>query len=446
MNRRQFIQTTAAVSASSFVLPRFAIGKPGVSANSKLNLALIGVGGVARGTNPWARRHNIVAVCDVDQRHAAEELATFAGVPKFKDFRVMLDKMHKEIDAVVITTPDHTHFPASIAAMERGLHVFVQKPATHDIWQSRTLLKAARHYGVVTQMGNQGHITEGIRLAKEWYDAGLLGEVEEVIAWTNRTSLAIYHPEHIHKTQKEVVPDTLDWDLWLGPVEYRHYSKYYAPGHWRWHFPFGSGALGDIGCHTLDTAIWALGLGMPTKIDVDFHGGGDKPSSLVTYHFPGRDGKPPVKVKWYEGMSQAPVDNLPAPTTMQEKEGGLIMLGSKQTFYHYDMRPNSVKLLMPDEEWREFRRTLPEKTIPRIKGSIQDDWARGITDGTIPCSNFEVSTELTEMILLGVVAQRAGHSIEWDVANMSVPGHPELDAFIKQPVREGWSYGENLWM
>ncbi|MGC6424860.1 MAG: Gfo/Idh/MocA family oxidoreductase [Lentimonas sp.] len=441
VTRREFLVSSGLVTMSTF-----AIGKPGASANSKLNLALIGIGGVAQWTNPWAHKHNVVALCDVDVERAASERAKFPrGLPFFRDFRVMLDNMHKEIDGVVITTPDHTHFPASMAAMERGLHVFVQKPATHDIWQCRTLLKAARHYGVVTQMGNQGHVTEGIRLAKEWYDGGVLGEVEEVIAWTNRPSSALYHADPIYETKKETIPETLDWDLWLGPADFRHYSKYYAPGHWRWHFHFGSGALGDIGCHTLDTAIYALDLGMPTKVEVDFHGGGDKPSSLVTYHFPARGNKPPVKVKWYEGLSKPPVDYLPEPKPGNESVGGLVMVGSKQTFYHFDMRPNNVKLLMPDEDWREFRRTLPKRTIPRIKGAIQDDWARGITDGITPCSNFEVSTILTETILLGVVAQRAGHSIGWDIENMKVPGHPELNAIIKQPVREGWSYGESFW-
>ena len=440
MSRRRFLAASGVAAASPF-----ALAEPAARAGRKLNLALIGVGGIAKWTNPWARGHNVVAVCDVDQRHAADELATFAGVPAFKDFRVMLDTMHREIDGVVISTPDHTHFPAAMAAMERGLHVLVQKPASHDIWQSRTLRKAARHHGVVTQMSNQGHVTEGIRQAKEWYDAGVLGEVTEVTAWTNRPSLAVHHRSPIHTTAKEAPPLTLDWDLWLGPAGFHHYSEWYAPGHWRWYFDFGSGALGDIGCHTLDTAFWALGLGLPAQVDADFHDGGDKPSSRVTYHFPARGNKPPVTVRWYEGLSEAPVDGLPAPQTKSEREGGLVMRGSKQTLYHYDMRPNHVKLLMPPDDWRAFRRMLPEPTLPRIKGTIQDDWARGITDGTTPCSNFEVSTQLTETILLGVIAQRAGHSIRWDAANMTVPGHPELDAMIKQPVREGWSYGEHLW-
>ncbi|WOO40912.1 Gfo/Idh/MocA family oxidoreductase [Rubellicoccus peritrichatus] len=440
LTRRDFI-----IASSAAAISPFAIGKSGPSANSQLNLALVGVGGVAKWTNPWAWKHNVIAMCDVDQERAAPAYAEVPNAEKFRDFRVMFDKLGKQIDGVVINTPDHTHFPASIAAMERGIHVFVQKPATHDIWQSRTLLKAARHYDVVTQMGNQGHATEGIRLAKEWYDAGVIGEVREVIAWTNRPSSAIYNSNIIHTTEKEIIPDTLDWDLWLGPTDFRYYSKWYAPGHWRWRFDFGSGALGDIGCHTLDTAIWALGLGMPSKIDVGFHDEGDQPNSLVTYHFPARGQQSPVKVKWYEGLSRPPVDYLPEPKPGAESEGGLIMVGSKQTFYHFDMRPNSVKLLMPKEEWREFRQTLPKRTIPRIKGSIQDDWARGITDGTTPCSNFEVSTKLNEMILLGVLAQRAGHSIAWDEANMNVPGHSELNSIIKQPVREGWSYGEDLW-
>lgn len=432
-------------TSGALTLGSFAIGKPGPSANSKLNLGLIGVGGVAKWILPSLEQHNFVALCDVDNTSAALAYEKYSGVPTFKDFRVMFDKMGDQIDAVVINTPDHIHFPATMAAMERGIHVFVQKPATHDIWQCRTLLKAADKYDVVTQMGNQGHATEGIRLAKEWYDAGVLGEVREVIAWTNRPSSALHNQLHIHDSPKEEVPPSLDWDLWLGPVPYHHYSKYYAPGHWRWYWDFGSGALGDIGCHTLDTAIWALGLGIPNRVDVEFDGQGDRPNSIVTYHFPARGSQPPVRVKWYEGLSEAPVDYLPAPTTKAESEGGLIMVGSKQTFYHYDMRPNSVKLLMSDDEWREFRRALPKKTIPRVKGGITGDWANGIINGTTPCSSFEVSLPLTELILLGVVAQRAGHSIEWDEQTMTVPGHPELDTIVKQPVRAGWGYGEHLW-
>lgn len=439
--RREFL-----VSSGLASLGAFAIGKPGKAASARLNIALIGVGGISKWMIPqFVPEHNLVAMCDVDDVRSASAYSEFPGVPRFKDFRLMLDKMWKSLDGVVICTPDHTHFPAAMAAMERGLHVFVQKPATHDIWQCRTLAKAAEKYGVVTQMGNQGHTTEGIRLAKEWYDAGVLGEVREVIAWTNRPSSTFYNPLHVHETAQEDIPKSIDWDLWLGPVSHHHYSSRYAPGNWRWFWDFGSGALGDIGCHTLDTAMWALGLESPTRVSLDFQNGGDRPAAITTYEFPARGGRPAVKVKWYEGVSKAPVDYLPPAQTIDERSGGLIMKGSKQTFYHYDMRPNSVKLLMPKEEWREFRKTLPKKTIPRVKGGIIANWAEGITDGTKPCSSFDVSLPLTELILLGVVGQRAGHSIGWDAKGMKVPGHPELDNVIKQPVREGWSYGEELW-
>ena len=219
-SRRSFLKSTSALSTGLLILP----GLYSCSPNSKLNVAVIGVGG--RGRANWSKveNENIVAMCDVDENRAAEGYKMYPKARKFKDFRVMFDKMHKEIDAVIISTPDHTHFAATMAAMELGKHVYVEKPLAHNVWQLRTMKKAAKYYGIVSQMGNQGHTTNGIRLIKEWYDAGVLGEVKEVHAWIGTFDFRPGHywtkPESF-PPPTDPIPEYLDWDLWLGPAKYR---------------------------------------------------------------------------------------------------------------------------------------------------------------------------------------------------------------------------------
>ncbi len=361
----------------------------------------------------------------------------------------MLDKMHKEIDAVAISIPDHMHFAAAMAAMERGKHVFIQKPLAHNIWQVRTLRKAARHYKVITQMGNQGHTFPGMRRIKEWVDAGIVGDVKEVITWTNRPNPPWFVPPETFPPAGGKVPANLDWDLWQGPVAEREYSEHYVPTRWRGWWDYGCGSLGDIGCHTFDAPFYALDLGSPSKVEVVRTAppgdGFITMGSVVTYQFPARGEKPPVTLKWYEKGF-----DVPKPRRWDQKkplhgEGGMYMEGSKETLYHSGMRPTSP-MITPGERFMEIKKDLVK--IPKLAhvgdGPI-DEWFHAIKgDGPTPGSNFEYAVPLTEMVLLGALAQRIARTIEWDSENMRVKGQPELDELIKEPVREGWQYGENL--
>ncbi len=362
----------------------------------------------------------------------------------------MFDEMAKDIDAVIIATPDHTHFPAAMVAMELGKHVFVEKPLAHNIWQLRTMKKAATHYGIVSQMGNQGHTTNGIRLAKEWYEAGILGQVKEVIAWRDKLTFkknGFFDKPTTFPPQGEQVPKGLDWDLWQGPAEERPFNNIYAPKSWRGFYNFGDGMLGDWACHTLDAPFWALDLGLPHTVKATIPNPVPDHSfvadeSLVTWQFGARGKKAPVTMKWYEGMEKPAIrrewgiEQLPG--------NGMIMIGDKKTLITGG-RPNDARLLVPKEEWTEFLKNPPAKTIPRVlEEKPVQEWIAAIKNHTLPGSNFDYSASLTEMIQVGILAQRFGGTINYDAKNMKATGRPELDAYIKEPVRKGWSYGENL--
>ncbi|HUG12431.1 MAG TPA: Gfo/Idh/MocA family oxidoreductase, partial [Opitutaceae bacterium] len=268
ISRRSFLKTSLAAS-SLFALPRFSIGQEGAPPSRKLNLAFVGAGGIADMAFTGCEGENYVALCDVDDERAAEAFKLYPDAKRFRDFRVMLETMHKDIDAVIVSTPDHTHFAAAYLAMQMGKHVFVQKPLTHDIWQSRTLRKAATYYNVITQMGNQGHATEGIRLQKEWFDAGVLGDVREVHAWFNGPEFVkgpYFRIPESFPPKGGTPPAHLDWDLWLGPAKKRAYNPVYHPLTWRGFWDFGCGELGDWACHTLDAPFWVLDLGAPTRV------------------------------------------------------------------------------------------------------------------------------------------------------------------------------------
>ena len=446
MNRRSFIKSTA-IATSAFALPRFSIAEPGKT--KKINVAVVGVAGMGGYALGEAAKENLVAMCDVDDARAANAFKKFPNVPRFKDFRIMLDKLGKDIDAVSISTPDHTHFAAAMAAMERGKHVFVQKPLAHNIWQVRTLRKAARHYKVITQMGNQGHTFTGMRRIKEWVDAGVVGDVREVITWTNRPNPPWFVPPSSFPPVTGPAPSTLDWDLWQGPVKSQDYSADYVPVKWRGWWKYGCGALGDIGCHTFDAPFWALGLGSPTKVEIerkDPPGKGFIPmGSVVTYHFAARGEKPPVTLKWYEKGYE-----VPKPTRWQKDKdlpsgGGMYMEGTKETLYHSGMRPNSP-MVTPGERFMEMKSELVKiPKLPSVGNGPIEEWYRAIKgDGPMPGSNFDYAVPLTEMVLLGALAQRTGKNIEWDSKKMKVKGQPEFDALIKEPARKGWQYGENL--
>ena len=448
-SRRDFLKTSLAAS-SLLALPKFAIGQPGPAPSRQLNLAFIGAGGIAEMAFTGCEGENYVALCDVDDERAAEAFAKYPNAKRFKDFRVMLDKMHGEIDAVVVSTPDHIHFSAAYLAMQHGKHIFVQKPLTHDIWQARTLRRAASHFKVISQMGNQGHATEGIRRVREWYDAGVIGDVREVHAWFNGPDFVgapYFRIPASFPPPSAKVPATLDWDLWLGPVKERPYSPAYLPLTWRGYWDFGCGELGDWACHTLDAPFWSLELDAPTRVSVVniemIHEGFVPRSSHLKFDFPARGAKPPVSLHWYDGGQHPPVP-LDWDRKKEFPNNGMLMIGDKGTLMTGG-RPDSPELL-PDARWEEFRRAMPEAKFPRVKGGPFQEWLRAIKgEGPPPGSNFDYSSRLTEMSLVGVMAQRTGKDIEWDAANMRVTNHDGFEHIVRQPARKGWDFGKEVW-
>ena len=446
-SRRMFLKSATAATAGVIILPNLL----SCSSSSKLNIALIGAGG--RGEDNWEKlmNENIMAIADVDDNRAVTAFKTFPKAKRYRDFRKMLDEMHNEIDAVVVSTPDHTHFAAAMAAMQLKKHVYVEKPLAHNIWQLRTLKKAAKHYGIVSQMGNQGHTTNGIRLIKEWYDAGVLGQVKEVHAWfgpfefkpggywTKPESLP--PPEH-------PIPAGFDWNVWQGPVAERPFNSAYAPKSWRGFYDYGNGMLGDWSNHTIDAPFWALDLGNPHTVEAtvpnpmpDFSFIPEE--SVVKFQFNARGDKAPVELFWHEGGSKPElrpewgIDKLP--------DSGMVMIGEKKTLITGG-RPNKPRLMVSDEEWNQFLKNPPAQTIPRVGEEMpQQEWVDCIKNGTLPGSNFDYASSLNEMVMVGVIAQRFATRVEYDGEKMQITNQPELNAYIKEPVREGWSYGEDLW-
>lgn len=445
-SRRNFIRKLSAIGAATAFVPHFISCAP----SKKINIAVIGVGG--RGKANWSAclEENIVAMCDVNDNLAAEGYNTVSTALRFTDFRAMFDKMANEIDAVLISTPDHTHFPAAMAAMQLGKHVYVEKPLAHNIWQLRTLKKAANYYNVITQMGNQGHTTDGIRRVKEWYEADVIGDVREVLAWFKGPIFGegkyFTKPSH-YPPAEETIPAGLNWDLWLGPAEYRPYNHVYTPRAWRGFYDLGNGLLGDWACHTLDAPYWSLDLGIPAATETIFSSGapdGFLPDqSAIRFEFPARGNKPPVKLTWYEGGMKP--ENRPEWNIGELSESGMIMIGEKQNIITGG-RPNNAQLMMNKEEWMDWvKNEMPEASIPRVEGGPQKEFIDAIRGtGSLPCSDFNYASGLTEMALLGVLAQRFNTRIEYDAKTMKITNREGMDKYLKEPVREGWEFGKEL--
>lgn len=443
-SRRDFLKHSAAAIGGTLAAP-MVLANPVKGANEKLNLAWVGFG-----NQGWhdlvscSDGNNIVALCDCDSSIWDRAKAQFPGAKFYQDFRKMFEEMADQIDAVGVSTPDHTHFSVAYMAMNLGKHVFVQKPLVHTLWQARTLQNLAAEKGLVTQMGNQGHASEGARLIKEWYQAGLIGQVREVITWTDRPKGGWGFNGNVMREYPDPapVPPTMDWDLWLGPcVEKIGFSPAFHPTTWRPWWAFGCGGLGDIGCHTIDTPYWALDLGVPEKVEVEMKEEVNSihtpNGSIVTIHFPARGAKPPVRVKWYEGPS------LPIAPTGHDcgipSDGGMIMVGENGGIHHDGMRPDSPRLY-PQERWEAYRadgRGRVPKTLPRTRG-IHRDWIDAIKNGNRSCSDFSYAGPLTETILLATLAIRTGKSLEWNAEKMEIIGNPEAAAMINPEARTGW--------
>ncbi|MDZ8120027.1 Gfo/Idh/MocA family oxidoreductase [Pontiella agarivorans] len=444
--RRSFVKTSAAASAA---IPLFSIGKPGPSANSKVNVAMVGAGGIARVAYSGCQDENIVALCDIDSRQFPKE---YAGTPTFSDFRVMYDKMGKEIDAVCINTPDHTHFVATIDAMQRGMHVCTQKPLTHNIWQARTLKKAKNKYGVLTNMGNQGHTSSGIRQMREWYEADVFGQIREIHLghrgpdWKSR----FFAQPTSFPVPGQPVPAGVNWESWIGPAKYTDYNRVFHPATWRGFFDYGTGQFGDFFCHTGDGPVWTLDLYAPTVVECVERGpaleGMIPDYSIIRFYFPARGNKAPCSMYWYDGLLNGgtPIKR-PDDWDMGEFDGGCYWFGDKQCAYT-DIRSNGPRLASR-EAFVEFKKNVKiEEKYPRVKGGPHAELMRAIKgDGPEPGSNFDYAGPLTEVALIGVLAQRFGGRIEWDSETMRVTNRPELNAYVKEPVRKGWEYGSDLW-
>lgn len=438
--RRRILKTGSAVIPAFSIVPSRVFG-----ANERLNVACVGIGGIAKQNIGACSDENIVALCDVDSNYAKKVFNAYPTAKRYVDYRVMLEKQ-KDIDAVIIATPDHTHAVITMAAIQAGKHVYCQKPLAHTVFETRALTKAARESNVQTQLGNQGHSAEGIRLVREWIQSGALGEVKEVHAWTDRPDSGPWYANFAARelpTQSEAIPAGLDWDLWLGPASEHPYHRAYHPSGWRAWLDFGTGALGDMGCHILDPACWALDLMNPLSItaEVKHHrpelkGLAHPIASRVTYQFGKRGNLCPMKLVWHDGTYE-----VPRPPMLEEGRklpaSGAVIYGTKETLIHDSHGAAGIRII-PETRMKKFQR--PEKTIPRVKGGHENDWIRACKDGQPASSNFaDYGGQLTEMVLLGMVAQRLpGEVLNWNGGKMKFD-QPEANQFLHTQYRKGWS-------
>jgi predicted dehydrogenase len=431
VSRRAFLEGAAALGL--VVVPRHVLGGEGQQPPSEtLNIASIGVGGKGSRDVRGLASQNIVALCDVDERQASRSFKRFPKAKKFTDYRVMLEELEREIDAVTVSTPDHSHAPASMMAVTRGKHCFTQKPLTHDIAEARALADAARSAGVATMMGIQHHCKEDKRFLCEWIWAGKIGQVTEAHVWTNRP----IWPQGIGRPKDTPpVPKTLDWNLWLGPAPERPYHPAYVPDDWRGWWDFGTGALGDMGCHIIDGPFWALKLGEAKSVTVEAESGPVNDEtypkwSIVTYQFPARGEMGPVKLVWYDGKKQPPrPKELAADRKL--RANGQILVGEKATMFG--------SRVIPESTMREMLEDRPPKTLPRSPG-IYKEFIRACKGGE-PCgANWpDYAGRLTEIVLLGNLAIRMGEPLEYDIGGMRVTNVSEANRYLRREYREGWS-------
>jgi len=434
ISRRRFLQTSAAAGAGVFVTQGFELPSSAAQpANNRLNIAIIGAGGQGGGNLGNVSGENIVALCDVDSRRASANFNKYPKVPKYTDFRVMLDKQGKEIDAVVVSTPDHQHAIASITAMKMGKHCYTEKPLTHDVYEARQMKIIAAKHKVATQMGNQGTSSGGLRTGVEIIRAGVLGDVREVHVWTNRP----IWPQNINRPKATPdVPKGLEWDLWLGTAPLRPYNPAYVPFAWRGWWDFGTGALGDMACHTMNLPYMALRLTAPTLVTAELatplNPETGPEGCTVTYEFPARDKLPAVTLKWYERRRpEAKLFHGQKPS-----DSGCLIVGAKGTLYSPSDYGSDYRLL-PMGNFPNFQ--PPAQTLPRSPGHHRE-WIAACKGGTPAMSNFvDYASQLTETVLLGNVAMRVGKPVRWDAENLRATDLPAADQYIRREYRKGWS-------
>ena len=456
LSRRTFL----GAGATAFTIaPRAVLAQSkDLAPSQKVNLAFIGLGGQGMGNLENfldSKDTEVVALCDVErgsddggrrrgrglkgalglveEKYASRiKSGTYKGCSTYVDFKEMLDK-ETSIDAVVVSTPDHTHAVACMAAINKGKHVFCEKPLAHSIYEVRTVTEAARKAGVATQMGNQGHSGEGIRLTVEWIRAGAIGPVHEVHGWTMDGGLS-WTDMTERPSETPAPPETLDWDRWIGPAADRPYHPAYAPYNWRGWWDFGSGGIGDMACHNLDPAFWALDLGHPTTIEASSSKLSDETvPAAATYHyeFPARGDMPPLRLSWYDGGVLPP-----RPKGMGDRElgfDGIYFVGEEGVIKCGGW--GGTPRIIPESKMKSFKR--PKKTIPRTPGHHQD-WIDACKKGGKSSADFDYSGPLTEMVLLGNVALRSGERLHWDGEKMKATNTSEAEKYIHPEFRKGW--------
>lgn len=454
VTRRTFLKTTTAASALAFpaVMRSQAPGTPGP--NNRLNVAIIGVGGRGGAAVTDMRNENVVALCDVDEERADGSLKNFAGrfpaeaekygaARRFTDYRKMFDELGNKIDAVTISVPDHSHFAIAMTAMKLGKHVYVEKPLSHTVWEARELTRVAREKKVVTQMGNQGHTHDGTRVLKEWVQAGVLGEVREIVSWTNRPFFPLWrepvgaYKKPDHSKFVPVVPKTLNWDAWLGASAARPYDPAYLPGlKWRGWWDFGTGAIGDMGCHLLNLGALVFDLSAPSAVEAWSEGTTSESapkSSHIVWDFPARAGQPALKFHWYDGGKLPPADLFPGA---KYDGNGVLVVGANDTMltsYEGGARFKSGRT------YDDFK-SAPE-LFPKMSNWDRchyEEWITACKGGPKAYSNFDTAGPVSEAVLLGNVAIRAGQRIEWDAKRLRVTNAPVANQFIRTTYRPGW--------
>ncbi len=437
VSRRRFLQASSASAVAAGFWLTGGVTESHARQNDpmrRLNVAVIGAGGQGGGNlNNVARTENIVALCDVDQARAANSFNAHPNAAKFADFRVMLDRQ-RDIEAVIVSTPDHVHAHASIMAMRMGKHCYTEKPLTHSVWEARQMKLVARANRVATQMGNQGTSNNTLRESVEVVRAGAIGEVREVHVWTNRP----IWPQNIERpAEPQEVPATLNWDLWIGPAAMRPYHRAYAPFAWRGWWDFGTGALGDMACHTMNMPYMALSLGAPIAVSADVaHRVNNETAPMgctVTYEFPARGNMPACRLFWYERR-------LPPRELFQGQNpsgSGMLLIGSRGTIYS-DSDYGGSRRMLPNEAFANYQPPTP--TLPRSPGH-HAEWLRACKGGPPALSNFvDYAGPLTEMVLLGNVAMRAaGQRLEWDSTNLRVTNVAAANQYIRREYRSGWA-------
>jgi predicted dehydrogenase len=419
------IKTSAAL-ASGVWLGTNAASRADDSPNEKLNIACIGIGGRGGANLNGLKSQNIVALCDVDRSRAGKAYERFPQAKQYWDFRKMLDQLDKQIDAVVISTPDHTHFHPAMMAMGMGKHCYCEKPMAHSVWETRQMTQLAKTAGVATQLGVQRHTIKNIHRVVELINAGAIGTVKEVHCWIGGTRGMPDVP-----TDQPPVPSHLKWDLWLGPAEARPYHPTYCPYGWRFWWDFGTGETGNWGCHILDIPFWALDLTYPTRVE----GSGPpvdperSPKSMTTkFAFPASGSRPGVTLHWYHAAKGPEILralglSASGNNTLFIGDAGMLLCGFGQ------------RKLLPEDKFADYRE--PEPSIPDSSG-FYNEWIEACKGGVAATCDFDYSGPLAETVLLGNVAYRAGGSFQWDAQTLTVGGNSAAAELIRTPFRKGW--------